>query len=223
MKLLRDPLGRPIKRLYFKTEELDERCEQIVADFMRRHSGGYRLPIPTDDIIRMIEAEADDLDMYANLPEGQDGYTDFLFDRKPQVKISARLSDPRYENRLRFTLGHEYGHVWFHAPLWRKSAQEPDSRPAEPCWTCHRENIETAAENDWMEFQAGYIGGALLMPKSELLMMAGEIAMRECEKPPLRVDSARGRATIERIVRGCQVSEQAARVRLLRLGLLSEA
>ena len=41
MKLLRDPLGRPIKRLYFKTEELDERCEQIVADFMRRHSGGF--------------------------------------------------------------------------------------------------------------------------------------------------------------------------------------
>jgi len=105
MKLLRDPLGRPIKRLYFRTEELDERCEQIVAGFMRRHSGGFKLlPIPTDDIIRMIEAEADDLDMYAELPEGQDGYTDFFFDRKPRVKISARLSDPRYENRLRFTL-----------------------------------------------------------------------------------------------------------------------
>ena len=223
MKLLRDPLGRPIKRLYFKTEELDERCEQIVADFMRRHSGGYRLPIPTDDIIRMIEAEADDLDMYADLPEGQDGYTDFFFDRKPRVKISARLSDPRYENRLRFTLGHEYGHVWFHAPLWRKGAQEPDSCPADPCWTCHRENIETAAENDWMEFQAGYIGGALLMPKSELTMMAGEIAMRDGEKPPLGVDSELGRATIERIMRRCQVSEQAARVRLLRLGLLTES
>ena len=34
MKLLRDPLGRPIKRLYFKTEELDDRCERIVVDFM---------------------------------------------------------------------------------------------------------------------------------------------------------------------------------------------
>ena len=104
MKLLRDPLGRPIKRLYFKTEELDDRCERIVVDFMDLHAGGFKLPIPTDDIIRMIEAEADDLDMYADLPEGQDGYTDFFFDRKPRVKISARLSDPRYENRLRFTL-----------------------------------------------------------------------------------------------------------------------
>ena len=223
MKLLRDPLGRPIKRLYFKAEELDERCERMIADFMDHRSGGFRLPIPTDDIIRMIEAEADDLDMYADLPEGQDGYTDFFFDRKPDVKISARLSDPRYENRLRFTLGHEYGHVWFHAPLWRKSEQKPDSRPADPCWTCHRENIETAPENDWMEFQAGYIGGALLMPKSEVSMLVGEIAMREGRNFPLRADSEPGRAAIERIMRRCQVSEQAARVRLLRLGLLSES
>jgi hypothetical protein len=57
MKLLRDPLGRPIPRLYFKIEELDEQCEQIVTDFMDRHSSGFRLPLPTDDIIRMIENE----------------------------------------------------------------------------------------------------------------------------------------------------------------------
>ena len=74
-----------------------------------------------------------------------------------------------------------------------------------------------------MEFQAGYIGGALLMPKSELSIMAGEIALRESEKPPLRVDSELGRAAIERIRRRCQVSEQAARVRLFRLGLLTES
>ena len=108
MKLLRDPLGRPIKRLYFKTEELDERCERIVAEFMDHRSGGFRLPIPTDDIIRMIEAEADDLDLYADLPESVDGYTDFFADRNPTVKISERLSSPRFENRLRMTLGHEY-------------------------------------------------------------------------------------------------------------------
>lgn len=117
MKVLRDPHGRPIDRLYFKTEELDGRCERKIADFMDRHCGGFRLPIPTDDLIRMIEVETDDLDMYADLPEEEDGHTDFFADRKPIVKISKRLSDPRYENRLRMTLGHEYGHVWFHAPL----------------------------------------------------------------------------------------------------------
>ena len=110
MKLLRDPLGRPIKRLYFETEELDERCERIVVDFMDQQCGGFKLPIPTSSIIRMIVAEADELELHADLAQGVDGYTDFFPDRKPKVKISARLSATRYENRFRFTLGHEYGH-----------------------------------------------------------------------------------------------------------------
>jgi hypothetical protein len=110
MRVLRDPLGRPIDRLYFNVEELDQRCERRIANFMNEHCGGFRLPVPTDDLIRMIEAEADDLDLYADLPEEEDGHTDFFADRKPRVMIAKRLSDPRYENRLRMTLGHEYGH-----------------------------------------------------------------------------------------------------------------
>jgi hypothetical protein len=47
--------------------------------------------------------------------------------------------------------------------------------------------------------------------------------MCEGEEPPLRVGSELGRAAIERTMRRCQVSEQAARVRLLRLGLLTES
>ena len=223
MKLLRDPLGRPIKRLYFKTEELDERCERIVAEFMDHRSGGFRLPLPTDDIIRMIEAEADDLDLYADLPESVDGYTDYFADRNPTVKISERLSSPRFENRLRMTLGHEFGHVKFHAPLWRKSGPDSDRRPGARSWRCERETIVTAPENDWMEWQAAYISGALLMPRSYVLVMAGEIAMRDGSKFPLDIDSEPGRSVIARIMRRCHVSEQAARVRLLRLGLLTEA
>lgn len=219
MKVLRDPLGRPIDRLYFKTDELDDRCERKIADFMDQHCGGFRLPIPTDDLIRMIEADTDDLDMYADLAEEEDGHTDFFADRKPRVKIAKRLSDPRYENRLRMTLGHEYGHVWFHAPLWRKSGLD---HPAEPRWTCHRERIVDAPQNDWMEFQAAYIGGALLMPSYSVKLWAGEIAMREAKQPPVPEGSDLGHAMVERLIRRCRVSEQAARVRLLRLGVLTE-
>ena len=57
MKRLRDPLGRPIQRLYFKTEVLDARCEGIIKSFMERRSGGFRLPIPTDELTRLIEEE----------------------------------------------------------------------------------------------------------------------------------------------------------------------
>ena len=130
MKVLRDPLGRPIDRLYFKTEVLDERCEQKIAEFMDRHCGGFRLPIPTSGIIQMITAEAK-LELHADLAEGVDGYTDYFTDGKPNVKISERLSSTRFENRFRFTLCHEYGHVWFHAPLWRKSKEKPTG-PALP-------------------------------------------------------------------------------------------
>jgi Zn-dependent peptidase ImmA (M78 family) len=222
MKLLRDPLGRPIKRLYFKPEELDERCERIIADFMHHHEGGLRLPIPTGDIIRIIKREANDLDLYADHPENIDGYTDYFTDRNPDVKISQRLAATRYHNRLRFTLAHEYGHVWFHAPLWRKPEQDP-TRPATPCWTCHGDTIGTATESDWMEWQADHIGGALLMPGSYLFEWAGEIAMREGKSPPLHADSDLGRALMQRVMRRCEVSEQAARVRLRRLGLLTES
>jgi hypothetical protein len=136
--------------------------------------------------------------MYADLPEEEDGHTDFFADRKPVVRIAKRLSDPRCENRLRMTLGHEYGHVWFHAPLWRKS--RPDD-PGEPRWTCHRDRIVDAPQSDWMEFQAAYIGGALLMPSYSVKLWAGEIAMGEAKQPPVSADSDLGRAMIERVTR----------------------
>ena len=222
MKLLRDPLGRPIPRIYFKIDELDRECEQIVTNFMDRHSDGFSLPLPTDDIIRMIEMEADDLDMFADLPEELDGYTDFFFERKPRVRIAKRLSDPRYENRLRMTLGHEFGHVRFHAPLWRDGRVERDRRPAEPCWTCNRDTIVAPPENDWMEWQAAYIGGALLMPRGPVRLLAREIGVHEATKTAADADSDSGQAAIVRVTKGCQVSQQAARVRLTKLGLLSQ-
>ena len=73
-----------------------------------------------------------------------------------------------------------------------------------------------------MEWQATYISGVLLMPRSYLQLWAGEIAMREGRQPPLSIDSDLARAVIARIMRRCQVSEQAARVRLLRLSMLAE-
>ncbi len=220
MKVLRDPLGRPIERQYLKIEVIDERCERKIAEFMDCYCGGFRLPIPTSAIIRMIMAEAK-LELHADLPEGVDGYTDYFTDRMPIVKISKRLSSSRLENRFRFTLSHEYGHVWFHAPLWRKSKEEP-ADPAMPSWTCYRATLGNAHEKDWMEWQADQIGGALLMARSYVMEWTAEIAMREGMNAPLYVDSDVARAVIERLKRRCQVSEQAARMRLLRLGLLTK-
>jgi Zn-dependent peptidase ImmA (M78 family) len=170
----------------------------------------------------MIEAEADDLDIYANLPEGQDGFTEFFVDRKPRVQISRRLSDPRYENRLRTTLGHEYGHVWFHAPLWRESGRDSDRRPAARSWRCERNTIVTASENDWMEWQAAYISGALLMPRTNVIVLTNQVAERYGGAAPVLLDAPAGCDLIQQVRKRFQVWEQAAQVRLSRLGLLSE-
>jgi Zn-dependent peptidase ImmA (M78 family) len=221
MKLLRDPLGRPIPRLFFEGDELDVECERIVENHMKLHAGGFRLPIPTDEIVRMVDMESEDFNMFAELPEDEEGYTDYFFERLPDVMISNRLSDPRYENRLRFTLCHEFGHVHFHAPLWRNAGIPADRRPAEPCWTCHRDTIVTAPENDWMEWQAGYIGGALLMPKSHVSSLSAETAARHGKGLPLRTDTVEGRKLIGRTSWRCQVSWEAARIRLLRLQLIA--
>jgi Zn-dependent peptidase ImmA (M78 family) len=223
MSLLRDPLGRPIPRIYFRAETLDARCERLIEEFMKRHCGGFRLPISTDDLIRMIEAETDDLDMYAELPENVDGYTDYFADRPPRVKIAERLSSPRYENRLRMTLAHEYGHVRFHAPLWRKSWERSAKGRIARSWRCEHETIEAAPEKDWMEWQAAYIGGALLMPRSYVLVLAGDAAERAGKDLPLVADSDSGRVLIRRLMRRCQVSEHAVRVRLLRLDFVRES
>jgi hypothetical protein len=52
---------------------------------MDHRSGGFMLPIPIDEIARMIEAEAYGLEMYADLREGQHGFTEFFVDRKPRA------------------------------------------------------------------------------------------------------------------------------------------
>ena len=55
--------------------------------------------------------------MYVALNDGEEGKTDFR-GKKPDVHISQELSnEPRYENRLRTTLAHEFGHVHFHGPF----------------------------------------------------------------------------------------------------------
>jgi hypothetical protein len=91
MKEYRGPLGRPIRRLYLKTDVLDKRCEGIMREFMNRRSGGYRLPIPTDELIRLLEERAENVDTYADLPEGIHGQT-LLFTTAVPSSRSRRAS-----------------------------------------------------------------------------------------------------------------------------------
>jgi hypothetical protein len=76
------------------------------------------------------------------------------YDRRPDVKIAESIYRTRSDHRVRTTAGHEFGHVWLHAPLWREAGARMGAT-AGPVWNCYRDNIINAPENDWTEWQAG--------------------------------------------------------------------
>lgn len=227
VKQVPDRTGRFVQRPHYDPEELDRECEAIINSFLKDSYGEIKFPVSTSDLTRLIERDADDLDLYADLSQyGPDveGVTEFFRGRKPCVKISRQLSeDERRENRLRTTLTHEYGHVRFHAYLWelepvRKGlyvAQDNGNRQI-----CKRDNIIDAAQSDWMEWQAGYVCGAILMPLMAVRQLAGEYQESHGLYGIIGVNDNHGQKLIEAVQSNFQVSADAARVRLFKLGIL---
>jgi hypothetical protein len=237
MKWVADNTGRFSKRPFYLPEELDTECERIVSGYLRAKYGAAAFPISTDDLSVMVEHDTSDLDLFADLSvagEDVEGLTDFFRDKKPAVKISKELSlDGKQNHRLRTTLAHEYGHVKFHYFLWdmnfkaekpanflkilarqrrkvdafRKNVNEtPLPRVSGP--QCRHALMIDAPADDWMEWQAAYAGGALLMP-------AG--ALRDYV-----TRGNRGGDLTEAVAQKFDVSLGAAVARLKQLGFLPE-
>lgn len=230
MRYVADRSGRFTQRPHYEPKELDRECEAIVSAFLRERHGSVAYPLTTDDLTVLIERDTESLDQYADLSAyGRfvEGVTQFQPGRKPKVLISETLStaDNR-QNRLRMTLAHEYGHVRFHAPLWDLEPPGADLLKANPranTQVCFRNNILDAAQTDWMEWQAGYIGGALLMPVSLVRALVREYCESQNLFGVIGQDDLHGRALIENIVAGFAVSSDAARIRLIKLGILGAA
>jgi hypothetical protein len=84
---------------------------------------------------------------------------------------------------------------------------------------CKRETMVNASKSDWMEWQAGHVCGAILMPAGivkrfvkDTIAAAGDTALAALE----------GRL-IAAVTERFEVSADAARVRLGRLGFLTAA
>jgi len=78
---------------------------------------------------------------------------------------------------------------------------------------CKKTRIVDAPVSDWMEWQASYAGGAILMPFS---------LVRNIVNNSMTSGSERAVDSIERVAQAFNVSTGAARVRLLMLGFLPE-
>ena len=229
VRLTRDPSGRFPERPYYQERELDQMFEESVVGFLQRRHGSARFPITTDELTVLIEEDVSDLDQYADLSRyGPDveGLTEFNPGSKPRGAIAGVLSEyGNRENRKRTTLAHEYGHVKLHAYLYELHPPPPllqDTHRKPNAIYCKRETMIAAAKSDWMEWQAGYACGAVLMPRSYVQRTVGEYQQSHGIFGPVRPESEHGQALVEAIARAFQVSRDAARVRLLRLNALGE-
>ena len=225
---VRDQTGRFQQRPHYKPDELDRECESIITGFIRDLHGEIRYPIETEDLKTLIERDTEDLDVYGDLASyGADveGVTEFNRGRKPSVKITSHLTeDNRYENRLRTTLTHEYGHVRFHGYLFEEESPQMEllSRPLNHNKIiCKRDSMIDAAQTDWMEWQAGYVCGALLMPKTVMLATCRDYVEQHRIYGTVSMQTAHGAALIATVTSTFKVSNDAARVRLLKLGLVA--
>ena len=222
MKWVNDTSGKLIKRPHFKPEELDRLCENALVEFLIDKYGKPNFPISTGDLEQFLESETSDFDPYADLSsEGRnvEGMTVFLKGKKPTAKISEHLSRLRSDNRRRSTIAHELGHVLIHAGLWGQRellVEEADYYSKK----CLRKNIINAPVSDWMEWQAGYSSGALLMPKSFVGEIASKVHSLVKSDAPIKIVSSSGAGLIQRTKRAFSVSNIATKVRLLQLGYL---
>jgi hypothetical protein len=88
---------------------------------------------------------------------------------------------------------------------------------------CYRDKILDAVQTDWMEWQAGYVCGALLMPASRVRQTIRTYLESNGLFPPVVPGDSHGWALIELVRNGFDVSADAARIRLLKLGILGAA
>jgi hypothetical protein len=214
VKWVTDATGRFKERPHYTPAELDAECEDLVSGFLSANRGPVVYPIATNDLVVLLESLSADLDVFADLEhegEGVEGVT--YFDAgggRPTVCIASYLAeDRRRENRYRTTLAHELGHVRLHSFLWRLDRQDKPFSPR-----CRRQTIVRAPQADWMEWQAAYAGGAILMPRAVLegIVRDFRAAHPDLEGPLLREVQTR-----------FGVSAEAARVRLLQTGLLERS
>ena len=206
MRELRDPAGRMPYRLWYDEREIDT----IMEDELRR-SGTPRIGQAAVDVDAFIENYLRITPDYVDLPPGVQGATDFSRDGSVRMRISAALAEragrqePGAEHLIRTTLAHEAAHVELHRVLFLKQSEELFSGQPTRKESCRDiRQVGRGYTGEWWEWQANRGMAALLMPRSEIIDIAG----------PLTGAALRDGKLVQIIARRFQVSTQAACLRL---------
>ena len=147
---------------YISKEDLEVMAIDAISGFELNNGQILKPPVPLDQIMEGHLGLT--IQFSGQLPADVLGC---LSVKDRIVTINERLDTygcPQNEGRCNFTIAHEGGHEIAHAPYLRTTTDLRDlfGRGAAPVTTilCRKDN-----QNAKIEFQANYIGAALLMPK----------------------------------------------------------
>ena len=150
------------------------------------------------------------------------------------VLISPRLSGHDNLPRRRYTEMHEASHFILHKPYFAKLEQSCAAMRTEyPCAfvACRKielHNEDAKTDKDWLEKQADYLAAALLMPRqvfhSYVLTLFRKNGMfGNCLFVSKNTKDAKVYKIIQDVAEAFCVSHQAAKIRMINLGLLRES
>jgi len=223
MKWISDPTRRFARRPLYDRDEMEYVCQDLVERYFRDRNLQVAYPLSTETLELIVESLTCDYDSACDLlflGEDVEGATEFSLRARPKVFVSDQLLAPNMNKRRRMTIAHELGHVHLHDVLYKfESTLELFSETKEGVPAiCKRESIQRSG--DWMEWQAGYAGGAILMPRHHTKRRVEALAQAGMTKIPSITNSPESRVMIADVASYFEISEEASRIRLLQLGYL---
>ena len=235
MKEYRSPDGE--RRLWFERDEID----QIMEDELHKADLFPDSTCPVVDIESFLEIHLGvKLDLYAALDSDVLGETRFIRRSRPHVLIhrglTTKIEDANAPSgqlgRWRATLAHEATHVTLHRMLFEVPfEQEPllpiGDRSNPSLLRCLKRNVSfRRMPSDWREVQANRGMASLLMPKSLFPSLVRTVLDASRTDDLLAHIPEEGSYDLAELVKElsklCEVSQEAARIRLKTLGLTRE-
>jgi hypothetical protein len=239
-----------IKVKYLTEDEIERDAALLLAEYEDTAGEPIKLPVPVSDITTYHLALGlgfDDLHKTLNRPmlRGQPDILGAIWVEKELVLIDRHLdpkSNPSMLGRYRFSVAHEVGHWRLHRSYIARDHDQIAlfEAPMEPTVICR-----ISQENESIEWQANFFAACLLMPRrrvheewkgclgrtrplllsdlrpnGKVMMRAQSMIYEQGRNEARAVDDALFEEVAKPIARRFDVSPQAMRLRLEKLGLL---
>lgn len=220
----RDSTRRFTDRPFYTQREIEEAAQTALRQCAEKAKVSSTWPLPDHMLHKLVDFLTLRFDPYGDLSHigiDVDGYTVFSRVEKPSVFINRDLDDPRYRLRRRMTIAHELGHVVLHQKLYERDDRQLDLLVPEPLTPVYCAKNQIVRSVDWCEWQAGFFGGALLMPTNLLVEYIGKFDEKALIGVAAEGFSARRLEVL--VSEEFDVSKEAARVRLSQVGIIKPA